>query len=69
METSQSEKQESCCRHHRHGSFWGIVLVALGLVFLADNLGWVCWDLPFWPVVMIIGGAYLIYTSGRREKQ
>ncbi len=49
---------------------WGITLVALGLVFLAHNLGWVDFDrlARFWPLILIGAGAFFIYGSIRKRK-
>lgn len=66
MEPEQTEKKEIKCKHS-HSPFWGVVLLVLGFVFLADNMGWLYIDLPFWPIVMIIGGAYLIYSSRNKN--
>ena len=51
----------------RSSEFWGIVLLILGFLFLADNFHWIHWDIPFWPLVMIIGGGYLIFTGSNRD--
>jgi Domain of unknown function (DUF5668) len=50
---------------------WGAVLVALGLLLLLNNLGW----LPlgavqrWWPVLMIAAGGAFLYGSLRRRQQ
>ena len=38
---------------------WGLVLVALGLVFILENFHVDAWDFVwrFWPVVLIVWGA------------
>ena len=42
---------------------WGVVLVVLGLLFLAGNFGyrtWVVWD-RWWPLLLIAIGVILLY--------
>ncbi len=38
---------------------WGLVLVALGLVFILENFHVDAWDFVwrFWPVILIVWGA------------
>ncbi len=38
---------------------WGLILVALGLVFILENFDIDAWDFVwrFWPVILIIWGA------------
>jgi hypothetical protein len=49
---------------------WGITLVVMGLVFLANNLDWLDFDrlARYWPVLLIGTGAYFIYGSVRKRK-
>ena len=52
----------------------GIVFVASGIIFLLHSLGfWRIRDvLPFWPVVLIVLGIYMVYqrvTARRREEE
>jgi len=66
IDSKIEERLSSKCkpRHHRRNSeFWGFVLVAVGFLFLAENMRWIDWDLPFWPTVLIIIGAYLIFQN------
>lgn|GEM_PF-1689344 len=51
----------------RSGEFWGFILVVIGLVFLAENLRWIDWDLPFWPTALIVVGAFMIFQSSYRD--
>ncbi len=43
----------------RDSLVWGIILIALGGVFLLDRLGMDIWDFvwKFWPVILIVWGA------------
>jgi len=48
---------------------WGIVLVALGLLFLAGNFGyrtWFAWD-RWWPLLLIAIGVILLYRHRAEE--
>lgn len=44
---------------------WGIVLIALGLMFLLHNLVSFHFLNRFWPAVFILLGAYLVYFAVR----
>ncbi len=48
----------------QHGG-WGGILVALlilgiGIADLGKSMGWWEWSIPFWPVVFILVGAWLL---------
>ena len=45
-----------------------IVLIGLGVLFLLDNLGWMRfhWVTNFWPVILIVVGAWLFEKRWRR---
>src|SRR5262245_63898066 len=49
---------------------WGITLVVMGVVFLANNLGWLDFDklARFWPLLLIAAGAFFINGSIRKRK-
>jgi hypothetical protein len=49
---------------------WGVTLVVLGLAILFHNLGWLRLEAlaRYWPVLLILGGAYFIYGSVQRRK-
>lgn len=45
----------------------GVVLVAIGLMLLANNL--IPWfDRVMWPLAVVVAGLALLYTGGRRER-
>jgi len=48
---------------------WGLILVALGLVFILENFGLDAWDFlwRFWPVILIVWGATKL-VEGLKEK-
>jgi cell wall-active antibiotic response 4TMS protein YvqF len=49
---------------------WGGVLVALGLVLLMNNLGWLRLAAleRYWPALLIVAGTVFLYGSLRRRK-
>jgi hypothetical protein len=49
---------------------WGGTLVALGLVLLARNLGWINFAAiaRFWPVLLIVVGGALLFSSLQRKR-
>jgi hypothetical protein len=49
---------------------WGATLVAIGLLVLFNNLGWLDLDrlARWWPLVLILAGVWLIYASIQKKK-
>lgn len=43
--------------------FWGLALIAGGIIWLGDQVGWFELDLPFWPTAMIVLGLYWVISS------
>ena len=46
---------------HRSGLFWPLLLIAIGVIFLLNNLGWMTGDLwenilLFWPLLLVLMG-------------
>ena len=54
--------------HHSHGLFWGIVLIAVGILWLGNNLDWFFYDVPWFPVALIAGGLFLILKNWDKKK-
>jgi TM2 domain-containing membrane protein YozV len=50
---------------------WGASLVALGLLLLANNLGWL--NLAalqrYWPLLLIVAGGIFVYGSVQKQKE
>ena len=48
-------------------SWWGWVLIVIGVVFTVDNYGWfdIDWIFKLWPVVLIALGVYLLKKPAR----
>jgi len=55
----------SCCRF----AFWAWVLIVLGALALLTNLGWINSDIwQYWPILIILGGVYLLVIQKKRKK-
>ena len=54
--------------HHGHNLFWGIVLIVVGFLWLANNLDWFEYDVPWIPVVMIAVGIFLILRNWEKDE-
>ncbi len=66
--TASTPSQESACPRRDHGGIvGGLVLVVLGLVFLADNLipGFSFSD--YWPLILVAIGVGLLWRGRRQE--
>lgn len=50
-------------RKRRDSLIWGIILIAVGIIFLLQSLDIRAWDFiaRMWPVVLIIWGASKLY--------
>lgn len=66
VEERLDEAKKSRCSH-RNSEFWGIVLIVIGFIFLADNLHWIRWSLPWIPTILIIFGGFLVFQSMQRD--
>ena len=53
----------------RDSLVWGVILIALGTIFLLDRLGLDAWDAvwKFWPVILIVWGASKV-LDGLKER-
>jgi len=54
--------------------FWGLLWIAFGVIFLGRNLDWFTWGIgdifsTFWPVIIIIVGASMIFKPKRKRKE
>lgn len=43
----------------------GVFFILLGVFFLAEQQGWVTPDFPFWPIISIVFGVYLLGGKNR----
>lgn len=59
--------------HPASGRRFGILLVAVGLIWLGSALGWIdlSWlrSVPFWPTAFILFGGWLVYHGLTGEKR
>lgn len=67
IETIEKSNRKKTSKRTEDFLFVGVVLVILGSIWLAKSFGWFCFDLKFWPSVLIILGIYYILKS-RRSK-
>ena len=65
------EKGRPSCRCGSNETFWPVALIAVGLIWLARNMGWLDRDVPWLPLLLIGLGVYLIVrqNSRRDDKQ
>jgi phage shock protein C len=58
---------EGSARQRRAQQLGGLFLIGLGLLFLANSLGWLAWWSwqQFWPVVLIVLGLAFLLRRGR----
>jgi len=55
----------SCCRF----TFWAWILIALGVLALLTNLGWVNVDIwQWWPGLIVIAGIHLLVIQKKKKK-
>ena len=63
-----SEVKETRYHHERRSIFWPLLLIAIGVMFLLDNTGFLrgnVWGLviKFWPLLLIVGGLDGLWKS------
>jgi hypothetical protein len=67
------ENEKGCCHDRRgdRGIFWPVAMIVVGLVWLAKNMGWLNRDVPWFPLLLIGFGVYLIvrHTTRQGEKR
>ena len=54
-----------CCVRGGNGLFWGLLLLALGLWFLAEDLGYISLNISIWPIVLILLGIWFLLKRNR----
>lgn len=74
QEHHHSHGQQICCggRSGRWGSFWGWILLVLGVIFLTNNFvpHWFARQLfNFWPIFFVIGGILLIAGAHKKDNK
>ncbi|MFH2069517.1 MAG: PspC domain-containing protein [Candidatus Omnitrophota bacterium] len=61
-----SKTEESVRVMKKHNLFGGIILLGLGVIFLAENFLPVCRLNRFWPLLLIIVGLAILWKSGKK---
>lgn len=51
--------------YSRSRPFWGAIFIMVGLVWMANRMGWFYFDIPIAAAILIIVGLYFIVTSRR----
>jgi uncharacterized membrane protein HdeD (DUF308 family) len=59
--------QQKVKRHRHSEQFWGIALLVVGLILLANRFDWFDWHLPLIPIALIVVGAYFIFANSDRD--
>jgi Flp pilus assembly protein TadB len=70
MEFKAREVREKIDRKGRphHGLFWGIVLIAVGLLWLGSNMGWFYYNVPWFAVILIAIGLFLVIRNWEKKE-
>jgi hypothetical protein len=66
-DAGESEKGSSRDHRGERGLFWPVALIIVGLVWLARNMGWLEHDVPWFPLLLIGFGVYLIVKHNSRQ--
>ena len=56
-----------CVPRKHDTTFWGIILVIIGVVLLGNYFHWFYLDVPIFPTALVILGVYLIIEHQRRH--
>ena len=66
MKDSQNQKMKTwswCnCKQSKFSGF-GFMLLIIGFIWLAKELGWLTINLPFWPIALIVIGLYFLVSK------
>jgi len=60
-------KNGCCCSGFGGLAFCGVFFLFLGGYFLAESQGWISYDFPFWQILLIAFGGYLLVKSIARR--
>jgi len=64
MAKKTEKNQAWCCGCNPNICGW--LLLIIGIYFLASHLGWIPRNIPFWPIVFIIIGIYILKKYPRK---
>ena len=59
-----TKKKSSCCSGG--GAFWGSFLIIMGGYFFAKEMGWISHNFPFWPLLIVGAGLWMIISNKRK---
>jgi len=67
----ESGRERRPDRSRDRGLFWPVAMILAGLLWLAKDMGWLDRDVPWFPLLLIGLGVYLIvrHTSRQGEKR
>ena len=70
-EIRESEGECCCGRRGDRSLFMPVAMIVVGIVWLARNMGWLNHDVPWFPLLLIGFGVYLIvcHTTRQGEKR
>ena len=54
--------------HGGQSIFWGIVLIVIGFLWLGRNLGWFLFNIPWFPLILIAVGIYVVLKYWDRNE-
>jgi hypothetical protein len=66
--TPDDEKGKPPAHRGSNEMFWPIALIAVGLIWLAKNMGWLDQDVPWFPLMLIGLGVYLVVRQNARRE-
>ena len=63
MKKTNDKQVWYCCGG---GVFWGLLLLALGLWFLAEDLGYITSNISIWPIILIFLGIWFLLKRNNK---
>jgi len=64
--SSGQERKDYYCKTDKYwggGLFIGTVLIILGLYFIGREMGWFSHDFPFWAVIIMVAGIFMVVSA------
>ena len=56
----EEQEEKKVQKKKKEGGFFGFAMIVVGIILLGNEMGWFRWDIPWFPVVIILIGIYLI---------
>jgi len=64
---AKADKHSSLCPCPDCGSsYFGWIVLLLGLYFLAEHYGYIQIGLPFWPTLLVVAGLWIVLGNKKR---